>query len=144
MSVSYTGVVLDDISRENLRKEFNGWRASYSDGWEWIAHHMTIKMGQLPEDQRKEMLGQKVTLKINKVANNDMVMAIGVTGFYCEKKIPHITLAVNRAAGAKPYMSDKLTDLQNNGYQVFYFWENDLIKNENTLNNLKLILDENT
>jgi len=38
----------------------------------------------------------------------------------------------------------KKTYLQNNGYQVFYFWENDLIKNENTLNNLKLILDENT
>jgi len=106
-SVSYTAVILDDKSRSILATAF---KDLMPDGWEWIAHHMTIKMGQLPEDQRKEMLGQKVTLKINKVANNDMVMAIGVTGFYCEKKIPHITLAVNRAAGAKPYMSDKLTD----------------------------------
>jgi very-short-patch-repair endonuclease len=36
----------------------------------------------------------------------------------------------------------KKTYLENNGYQVFYFWENDLKKNENTLNNLKLILYE--
>ena len=105
--ISYTAVVLNDLSREKLRQEFNG---SFPDGWEWIAHHMTIRMGQLPEPMRKEMVGKKVTLTINTIAKDNMVMAIGVTGFYSEKKLPHITLGVNRTEGGKPFMSDKLTD----------------------------------
>jgi tRNA nucleotidyltransferase/poly(A) polymerase len=109
-NVSYTAVVLDDKSRESLRKEFNSWSGAFPDGWEWIAHHMTIKLGALPDDVRNELVGKKVTLTINKIGSDDMVMAVGVTGFYSEKKIPHITLAVNRADGGKPKMSNDLVD----------------------------------
>ena len=109
-NISYTAVILDDISRENLRKEFNSWDGAFPQGWEWIAHHMTIKLGQLSEDLRNELLGKKVILKITKIADNDKVMAIGVTGCYCERKIPHVTLAVNRADGGKPHMSNDLKD----------------------------------
>ena len=58
-NVSYTAVVLDDKSRESLRKEFNSWGGAFPDGWEWIAHHMTIKLGALPDDVRMNSLVKK-------------------------------------------------------------------------------------
>jgi tRNA nucleotidyltransferase/poly(A) polymerase len=106
MGISYTCVLLDDKSRQAIANEF---KRDMPLGWEWICDHMTIKLGEL-SDEDKHLLGRKVTLKINSFGVDDNVMAIGVSGFASESAIPHITLAVNRAIGAKPSMSNNISD----------------------------------
>lgn len=108
-NVAYTAVILDSTSREKLRQEFNSWSGAFPNGWEWIAHHMTIKFGApLTPSKRNELLGKKVTLKIVKLGMDNMACAIEVTGCYSENKIPHITLAVNKGGGGKPVMSNRI------------------------------------
>lgn len=142
-SISYTGVILDDISREKLRREFNSWSGAFPDGWVWIAHHMTIKFGApLPEEKRKELLGKPVTLKVTKLANDNMCMAIGVTGAYCENKIPHVTLAVNKAGGGKPQMSNNLTDWV--PYTVDFDLTGTIQEVQNTMQEVKKNINEIT
>jgi len=109
--VSYTAVILDEISRQNLKKEFNNLSLAFPDGWDWIAHHMTIKFGSpLSDERRNELLGKTFSLKIIKLGTDDMCCAVGITGCYCENKIPHITLAVNKSVGGKAYMSNNIKD----------------------------------
>jgi len=108
--VSYTAVVLDSISRERLRQEFYSWGGAIPQGWEWIAHHMTIKMGALAEPMRSELVGKSARLVITKLGMSDMALAVGVKGVYSEKSEPHITLAVNKAEGGKPQMSNLIRD----------------------------------
>lgn len=79
------------------------------DGWEWIAHHMTIQLGELPETLRHEMLGEQVNLQVVSLGMDDKVMAIGVDGYWSKNKTPHVTLAVNRANGGKPVMSNHIS-----------------------------------
>ncbi len=104
--VQYTAVMLDDKSMEVLKKEFGN---LIPDGWEWIAHHMTIQLGELPEPLRTEMLGEQVNLQVVSLGMDDKVMAIAVDGYWSKNKIPHVTLAVNRANGGKPVMSNYIS-----------------------------------
>jgi len=108
--VSYTAVVLDSISREKLRQEFYSWSGEIPEGWEWIAHRMTIKMGALAEPMRSELVGKTARLVITDLGMSNMALAVGVKGTYSEKRKPHITLAVNKAEGGKPQMSNLITD----------------------------------
>jgi hypothetical protein len=101
--VLYTAVILDKYSQNILRDTFNN---LIPDNWEWIGHHMTIQLGSLPDDLKERMLGEEVRLKIQSLAIDDKVIAVGVDGYYTKNKIPHITLAVNRADGGKPVMSN--------------------------------------
>jgi hypothetical protein len=108
--VSYTAVVLDSNSRERLRQEFYSRDGAIPDGWEWISHHMTIKMGALTEPMRSELVGKEARLVIKTLGVDNMVMAVGVSGFYSENKQPHVTLGVNRVEGGKPHMSNNISD----------------------------------
>ena len=56
--VIYSGVFLDKDSRTILEMEFKG---MVPEGWEWIADHMTITMGELSD---KSDLGKQVVLKV--------------------------------------------------------------------------------
>lgn len=104
--ISYSAVVLDEVSREKL---INAFQQYIPEGWEVVAHHMTMTMGELPEEW-KGYLGEEVTLIVEDFGMDDKVAAVGVSGFHTKNAKAHITLAVNRANGGKPFLSNKLTD----------------------------------
>lgn len=108
--ISYSAVVLDEKSRDMLIKTFE---ELIPDDWEIIAHHMTIKMGELNDiSQEKQDLedGKIITLQVIDFAMDDLVMAVGVQGYWSMNKKPHVTIAVNRKDGGKPYLSNKLNE----------------------------------
>ena len=103
---SYSAVVLDKKSRTSLLKVF---QPMIPEGWEVICHHMTINMGEIDE-KYKDLLGTDAKLDVTSYAMDELVMAVGVKGVPTNNAIPHVTLAVNRADGGKPYLSNKLKD----------------------------------
>lgn len=107
MSVQYTAVILDEASRKALESEF---KHLVPEGWDWIAHHMTITLGQLSPDVRANMLGERVNLAVVSLGIDDKVIAIGVKGYYSKNARPHVTLAVDRTNGGKPVMSNHIPD----------------------------------
>jgi|JFJP01.1.fsa_nt_gi hypothetical protein len=117
-NVSYSAVVLDEKSRNRLIKVF--WNIIPSN-FEVIAHHMTIKMGALDNDsqEKRDLLdGKTIQLTANDYSIDDKVMAVGVDGYPTHNNKAHITLAVNRQNGGKPFMSNKLTDWKPLGFQI--------------------------
>lgn len=102
--ISYSAVVLDEKSRELLIDKF---KSLVPDDWNIICHHMTINLGEL-DTNMKEYSGKEVKLVVNSFGFNNLVMAFGVVGFYSKNKKPHITFAVNRKDGGKPYMSNNI------------------------------------
>ena len=101
--MTYTAIVLTLDSQNQLKSHFN-----IPETWEIICHHMTCNMG-LPNDSIKHWLGQKVNLIVRTLAKDDLVMAVGVdTDVPSTNNIKHITLAVNRKNGGKPYLSNNL------------------------------------
>ena len=107
-NISYSAVVLDDKSRQRLIERF---KTIIPEGFEIIAHHMTINMGEIDPELEK-YLGLPVRLSVNEFAIDDKVVAVGVSGFETHNSKAHITLAVNRENGGKPMMSNKLTNWQ--------------------------------
>ena len=105
-NIAYSAVVLDEKSRSRLLERFS---SMIPDGWETIAHHMTINMGEIDPEYQK-FLGLSVRLTVEDVAIDDKVMAVGVSGFDSRNAKAHITIAVNRQEGGKPMMSNNLTD----------------------------------
>jgi len=108
--VSYSAVVLDDESRATLIKVFH---PMIPEGWEIFAHHMTIKMGVLYDGSQEKVdmsEGIEINLDVIDYAIDDKVMAVGVKGYNTQNVKAHITLAVNRMDGGKPFMSNKLSD----------------------------------
>jgi hypothetical protein len=78
-------------------------------GWETIAHHVTLNMGPWKGDPAQ--IGQWFPIEISGLAMDDKVMAVSVNlpnGPMSKNAQPHITIAVNREAGGKPAMSNKL------------------------------------
>lgn len=102
--ISYSAVVLDEKSRTKL---INHLQSNIPNDWEIISHHMTINMGEIKPEYEK-YLGMKQTLRVISIGISDMAMAVGVEGFHSVNKIPHITVAVNRKEGGKPFMSNKI------------------------------------
>jgi len=103
--VSYTALVLDKESRQRI---LGLWEIP--EGWEKIGHHMTINMGA---SKYPELVGVEGSAKAVSIAiDHELgVMAIGVeSDTPSDNKIKHITLAVNRSVGAKPFMSNKLKE----------------------------------
>lgn len=103
-------VILDKSSRDklieavNLLPQIN----KLPEGWDVIAHHMTINFGKgLPEDL-KDDLGKTVQLRVNSIGMSDMAIAVGVEGYHSDNEKPHITIAVNKAEGGKPVMSNNI------------------------------------
>jgi len=107
-NISYSAVVLDDRSKQRLIERF---KTIIPEGFEIVAHHMTINMGEI-DPKLEKYLGLPVRLSVNEFAIDDKVMAVGVSGFETHNAKAHITLAVNRANGGKPMMSNKLTNWQ--------------------------------
>ena len=108
--VRYSAVVLDDESHAKLVQVF---APMIPEGWETIAHHMTINMGALDAgSDAKQDMENDVEVKLNVVdyAMDNLVMAVGVEGYPSSNAKPHVTIAVNRAEGGKPYLSNKLND----------------------------------
>jgi hypothetical protein len=68
-------------------------------------------MGEIDPELEK-YLGLPVRLSVNEFAIDDKVMAVGVSGFETHNAKAHITMAVNRANGGKPMMSNKLINWQ--------------------------------
>ena len=108
--ISYSAVVLDDISHQKLVAVF---KPMIPEGWDIFAHHMTIKLGALDENsqaKRAMIEGKTIILKVIDYAIDDKVMAVGVSGYESMNAKPHITLAVNKKEGGKPVMSNYLKD----------------------------------
>lgn len=104
--ITYSAVVLDKKSQSKLKEMVSSY---VPNGWEVIAHHMTINMGELKPDM-KRYLGNKVKLRVKTLGMSDLVMAVGVEGFPSNNGVPHITVAVDRKGGGKPYLSNKIND----------------------------------
>ena len=111
-NVAYSGVVLDNDSRQRLLNSVD-----IPKGWEPIAHHMTITLGPLLHPKGKHDFsknygpGDEVALKVTHVGLDDRAMAVKVEAPHeISKKIafPHITIAVNREGGGKPFHSNKI------------------------------------
>ena len=108
LQVSYTAVVLFPADRTKLLANF-----SIPEGFQPIAHHMTINMGAAANGPAAAIVGQKFKLTVVSIAQDEKVMAVGVeTECPSTNKIKHITLAVNRDAGGKPFHSNQLKDWQ--------------------------------
>jgi hypothetical protein len=102
--VSYSAVVLDHGSRSAILNH-----VAFPNDWKAICHHMTIKMGELPENL-KEKIGQTVTLRVTKLGKSDKAIAVGIETSLSQNAIPHITVAINAANGAKPKDSNEITE----------------------------------
>lgn len=108
--ISYSAVVLDDDSKMEILK-----RVPPPKGWKIINHHMTIKLGELPESL-KSKIGQTVELIVDKVGLSEKAFAIQVKTDISQNNIPHITVAVNSNNGGKPKDSnliEKWEDIRN-------------------------------
>lgn len=102
--ISYTGLVL---TSEEHRELITILADKIPDGWELIAHHVTVNMGSYKGDRQN--LGRSFQIKVKSFAKDDKVCAVGVEVNGLEVKAnPHITIAVDRANGGKPAMSNKL------------------------------------
>lgn len=112
----YTGVILNDDSRNKLKGYFKN---IIPNDWEFISHHMTINTGKIRNDL-VTFLGKEVELIVYKIGVNELVIAVGVKGFYSDNDEPHITIAVNKKKGGEPVMSNKITNWKkiNNEFTV--------------------------
>lgn len=102
--VSYSAVVLDDTGQKKLLEFF---RDKIDSNWKEFAHHMTIKMGELPQDKKQD-IGKKVQLTAYEFGKSDKAVAVKVRGYWTTNEVAHITLSVNTADGGKPIDSNKI------------------------------------
>lgn len=105
--ISYSAVVLDEMSRNTLISEM---KKFIPEEWKVIAHHMTINLGPL---KKKENLGKEVEIIADSWAKDQNAIAVTVRGY--ERDMPgnpHITIAINEPAGAKAKDSNNLSGWQ--------------------------------
>ena len=103
----YTALVLDEENHQKLVRRFVH---LIPPEWDIIAHHMTISMGPISKSPvDPSLLGEEAMLTVVSIAVSEKVMAVGVTSdIPSQNSRKHITLAVNRAIGGKPFMSNQL------------------------------------
>jgi len=104
--ISYSAVVLEKRDHEKLLEFF---KDSLPSGWSQYAHHMTIKMGELPQEKKQD-IGKEVQLTAYEIGKSDKAIAVKVKGYWTTNQIAHITLAVNKNEGGKPVDSNKITN----------------------------------
>ena len=105
---SYTAVVLNPADKAKLLQSF-----PIPAGFEKIAHHMTINMGAAAAGPAAALIGKEFPMTVVSLAQDERVMAVGVeTAAPSTNHIKHITIAVNRQAGGKPFHSNELKDWQ--------------------------------
>jgi len=100
--VSYSGVILDQASKNLILECFGIW---VPNGWTVITHHMTINLGPLKD---KTDIGKEVTLTVVGLGLSDMAIAAKVEGYPSKNTIPHITIAINPEGGSAK-MSNNIT-----------------------------------
>lgn len=103
--IKYSCVLLDEKSSTLIYQYFG--HLMPNKGWKWIGHHMTITLGPLPEDMKND-LGKSVGLAVIGIGQDNNAIALKVEGVFSKNEIPHITLAINQAQGARPVMSNKI------------------------------------
>lgn len=103
--ISYSAVILDDADQQKLLEFF---KDKIPSDWNKYAHHMTITMGELPQD-KKYQVGEKVQLTAYEIGKSDKAIAVKVKGCWTTNQIPHITLAVNLTDGGKTVDSNNIT-----------------------------------
>ena len=112
-NIAYSGIVLDDASKQALLS------LPIPEGWEPVAHHMTITLGYLVHKKGKHDFsqtypaGSEVELPVVAVGQDERAMAVKVEApSEISKKIsfPHVTVAVNREGGGKPFHSNKIPE----------------------------------
>jgi hypothetical protein len=105
--MKYTAVVLTAPSRSALLKRF---RKQLPRGWDVEAHHMTINLGAAADGPASGLVGQAVELRVVTLARGETVVAVGVESpLATQTALPHITLAVNVAAGGRSRDSNTLS-----------------------------------
>eukprot|EP01122_Echinamoeba_exundans_P004749 TRINITY_DN14990_c0_g1_i1.p1 TRINITY_DN14990_c0_g1~~TRINITY_DN14990_c0_g1_i1.p1 ORF type:complete len:452 (-),score=98.70 TRINITY_DN14990_c0_g1_i1:39-1370(-) len=109
--VTYTAVVLNEKSKEKLRKRF-----PTPDGWTPYAHHMTVCLGSLKaalaakvpglDGLTVDMLGTHTDLYVEAFGESERAQAVKVkvTNVPSFNKVPHVTLSV--APGCRPVDSN--------------------------------------
>jgi len=120
LNIAYSGVIIDEKSRDLLLSTFVYSNPEFSD-WIKIAHHLTICMGELPEHMKRYWLNQDVTLNASHIGFSDKSVAVKIDNFFIISKandletdgpkFPHITLAIN-PIDAKPSDSNQITEWQ--------------------------------
>jgi len=105
----YSAVVLDSASHVKLIHWLGVKFPPLNKDWEFIAPHMTIAMGGLPASMIRD-LGSIQELEVNGFGFNNQVIAVRVSGYFTTNKNPHVTIAVNRANGGKPVMSNAIAN----------------------------------
>tara|TARA_R100000808_G_C2143313_1_gene151094 strand:+ start:1730 stop:2185 length:456 start_codon:yes stop_codon:yes gene_type:complete len=113
-AVRYSGITLDNSRRELLDK------VDIPEGWEVVAHHMTIvPFSPIVHPKGKHdfsedyPVGSQQKLTVTHVGQSDKALAVKVepAGPISPKvKFPHITVAVNREEGGKPFDSNKIPE----------------------------------
>lgn len=111
----YTALVLTKESHNIIcekAKDYINLDILGKNGWEIIAHHMTICMGE-PDQKLKLYLGYTYKVEINGFGFSENSIAFRVpkassAGVISINSTPHVTVAVNREIGAKPYDSNKI------------------------------------
>lgn len=103
--VLYSAVVLDNRSKNELLSYVE---ESIPEGWNIIAHHMTIVFGKgLPNDLKAD-LGTTKELVAYELGISNMAIAVKVKGYFSTNEKPHITIAIN-PNGGKAVMSNDIT-----------------------------------
>lgn len=105
--ISYSAIVLDSNSANALIKKM---KPFIPEDWKVIAHHMTIGMGEL---KNKKEADKEVDIMATGWAKDQNVLAVLISGYDRQDGlVPHVTVAVNEAGGAKPKDSNKLSGWQ--------------------------------
>jgi predicted kinase len=102
----FASLVLDKPSRDKLLNEVYNY---IPNGWDVILHHMTINFGKGLPKELIDDLGQIKIIIANEIGISEKAMAVKVSGYYSDNKIPHITIAIN-PNGGKAVMSNDITD----------------------------------
>ena len=105
--ISYTGIILNEQSKRKLYKLIKG---MIPDGWIIYMHHITLNLGEA-KPEIIPYLNTTSRFRVISLGQNDMALAAGIEIIYpnikSDKKIPHVTIAVN-PNGGKPRMSDDI------------------------------------
>ena len=105
--VKYSAAVLTEESHKLLVQELKN---LIPENWKVVAHHMTLCLGELPEEER-HLLGSEETLKVVSYSLDleKEVMAVKVeSSLNSKNELKHVTIALGEKGSA--VMSNELTD----------------------------------
>lgn len=103
----YTAIVISPADREALLDHID----QRFGGWETLVHHVTVNMGSHAKGPMADVaLGTEIEINVTHIGSlPGQVCAVKCEGLFSSKNsTPHITVAVNRDAGAKPMMSNNI------------------------------------